>query len=171
MKKFADTSICRGGTFCDKLCRRTDEQGQHFRDLMRERYEMPEGDVCPPERGAKPWGYVRVTVRGAEVIRAAVPRDDLLRRMWGELHARPWAWGGADAEAAWLSSSFARRVPCGECRKHWSEILAAMPPDLSSADRYFAWTVAAHNEVNRLLGKPEMSVEDAMRSRITGNAP
>jgi hypothetical protein len=75
--------------------------------------------------------------------------------------ARPPARGrGPGREGEWLEE-FARRLPCGECRAHWSKLLAELPPELASREKYFAWTVAAHNAVNRRLGKPEMPEAEA----------
>lgn len=77
-------------------------------------------------------------------------------RLWAELHARPGQWTGADVERAWLER-FVGRVPCGDCRAHWKAYTTANPPDLSGPQAYYGWTVAAHNAVNRRLGKPEWS--------------
>ncbi len=79
--------------------------------------------------------------------------------MWAELHL--WA-QRADLPSAsgWLAN-FARRIPCGECRHHWSSFSRLTPPDCTSHSTLFAWTVSAHNAVSRRLGKPEMSIEDA----------
>jgi hypothetical protein len=83
------------------------------------------------------------------------------RAMWAELHRRALAFtGDVDAERAWMDG-FTRRLPCGECRRHWKQLLEATSPDYSSADAYFAWTVEAHNQVNRQLGKSQMTVAEA----------
>jgi hypothetical protein len=60
-------------------------------------------------------------------------------------------------DTAWLAG-FTRRVPCGDCRRHWQAHLAGNPPDWAN---YFAWSVTAHNAVNLLLGKPEMPLASA----------
>lgn len=86
-------------------------------------------------------------------------------RMWAELHA--WALGqgsgvrSQESDSAWLEA-FRRRIPVCPCRGHWREVLAALPPPLGGTPaELFAWTVAAHNAVTRLLGKPEMSQVEA----------
>jgi hypothetical protein len=80
--------------------------------------------------------------------------------MWAELHSRPAAYQGDQAaELAWLDT-FAGRVPCGECRRHWREMVAKIPPDLSAAAAYWQWTVDAHNAVNVRLGKPMWTPTD-----------
>lgn len=96
---------------------------------------------------------------GGQVLPEADP-SDRFHRLWAELHARPWRMGSPEHEADWLAA-FSRRVPCGTCQQHWVEILTATPPDFSSTDAYFAWTVAVHNAVNRRLGKPEIDVARA----------
>lgn len=91
----------------------------------------------------------------------ASARDASTRHLWAELHARPWLPGfDATREREWLAK-FEKQIPCGDCQKHWLELTAAHPPDLSSAAAYFAWTVGRHNDVNRRLGKPEWSVDEA----------
>jgi hypothetical protein len=65
--------------------------------------------------------------------------------------------------------AWSTRVPCGDCKRHWDEWRKANPADLSSPAAYFAWTVAAHNAVNRRLGKPEMSVDDARTLYAAGS--
>jgi hypothetical protein len=57
--------------------------------------------------------------------------------------------------------AFDRRIHCEHCRAHWRAIVRAHPPDFASAHSYFVWTVRAHNAVNRLLGKPIVSVARA----------
>jgi hypothetical protein len=56
---------------------------------------------------------------------------------------------------------FSHSLPCGDCTRHWLKLLEEMPPDFSSNDALFDWTVRAHNAVNRRLAKPEMSVDEA----------
>lgn len=80
-------------------------------------------------------------------------------KLWAEIHRRALAYvpgpTSADRELAWLRRGVMRRLPCGECRREWRAILRETPPDLSGAAGYFAWTVEAHNRVNRKLGKAE----------------
>ncbi len=76
------------------------------------------------------------------------------RALWSELHKRTLAYqGDQPAEREYLDA-FARRLPCGDCRRHWAQITAKLPPDLESPGTYFAWSVAAHNEVNRSKATP-----------------
>ena len=51
------------------------------------------------------------------------------------------------------------RLPCGECRQHTKQWLAANPPVFGPG--WFAYTVAWHNDVRRRQGKSELSVEEA----------
>jgi hypothetical protein len=45
-------------------------------------------------------------------------------------------------------------------------IAANLPPSNSG---FFAWTVAFHNAVNRKCGKPEMTIDEAIRLAIPAN--
>lgn len=77
-------------------------------------------------------------------------------QIWAEMHRRALVTFGDDS--AYLETVTAR-LPCGTCKPHWAALLAAKPPTWGEA--YFAWTVAAHNEVNARLGKPLVTVEEA----------
>ncbi len=84
---------------------------------------------------------------------------------WAELHRRALAFEGSD-DSTWLII-FASKLPCGDCKQHWQEMVLRTPPDWS---RYFAWTVDRHNEVNRRLGKPELT-EPAARTLLQAPSP
>lgn len=72
--------------------------------------------------------------------------------LWAELHGRALDRQGRD-DTAWLRE-FALKLPCGHCRVHWLAMVHQNPPVWES---YFAWTVDRHNEVNRKLGRPDLS--------------
>ena len=80
------------------------------------------------------------------------------RELWAELHDRP------DADAAYIAD-FIRRIPCGECRGHWLQILAEHPPRFG--DEWFDWTVQVHNAVNAHLGKPQTTPAEARIDRAS----
>lgn len=55
-------------------------------------------------------------------------------------------------------------IPCQSCSDHLKETLQKLPLTeevLKGGASLFEWTVALHNEVNRLLGKNSVSVEKA----------
>ena len=56
-------------------------------------------------------------------------------------------------------------LPCLKCRKHLKQTLQTehpmTPAALANPDTLFEWTVSLHNVVNRQLGKPTLSLEDA----------
>lgn len=49
---------------------------------------------------------------------------------------------------------FARLYPCGECARHFQQILKKYPPQVSSRSSAAAWACFVHNEVNVSKGKP-----------------
>lgn len=79
--------------------------------------------------------------------------------LWAELHTRAIEQIDAKSDAAWLTA-FPNKLPCGTCRQHWLDLVAAHPPKFGFD--YFAWTVEVHNAINRQLGKPEMSYAAAL---------
>lgn len=50
---------------------------------------------------------------------------------------------------------FARLYPCGECARHFQQILKKFPPQASSRNAAAAWACYVHNEVNKSLDKEE----------------
>ena len=54
-------------------------------------------------------------------------------------------------------------IPCASCGEHLKEVYASNPIEnaLTSAEELFKWTVDVHNNVNKRLGKPVVSVEEA----------
>ncbi len=100
---------------------------------------------------------IRQTVT-AEEARAAYNRmlSDQGPAKWAEFHRRTLLMEGVD-DSTWLIV-FASKLPCGDCKQHWQAMVLRTPPDFS---RYFAWGVDRHNEVNRRLGKPELTEAEA----------
>lgn len=57
-------------------------------------------------------------------------------------------------------------LPCEKCRKHLVQHLEKHPMDAALAggkSSLFAWSVDLHNAVNEMLGKPKISVADALQ--------
>lgn len=55
-------------------------------------------------------------------------------------------------------------MPCGSCCTHFATVLDELPfPESTDPLVLFGWSVDVHNIVNRRLGKPEMSMEQALR--------
>jgi hypothetical protein len=55
-------------------------------------------------------------------------------------------------------------IPCPVCREHYADHLQKYPitPHLDSRTDLFKWTVVVHNEVNKMLGKPQYSEQDSI---------
>lgn len=56
-------------------------------------------------------------------------------------------------------------IPCYKCGVNYKRHLQELPLDehLGSREDLFAWTVELHNIVNRELGKPTMTLDEAKR--------
>lgn len=56
-------------------------------------------------------------------------------------------------------------LPCPACRSHFAQLLGELPKltEIQTSLELFAWTVEAHNRVNRRIGKRVVSVEEAYR--------
>lgn len=48
---------------------------------------------------------------------------------------------------------FARLYPCGDCGRHFQQILSKFPPQVASRSTAAAWACHVHNEVNKSLKK------------------
>ena len=80
------------------------------------------------------------------------------RQLWYELHQYPTenkqAWNPTAAKK-WLNLWEAKVPNSGcSCKQHWEELKKDFTPDFSSPQVFYNWTVAAHNQVNKRLGKP-----------------
>ena len=49
---------------------------------------------------------------------------------------------------------FARLYPCGDCARHFQQILKKFPPQVATRSTAAAWACHVHNEVNKSLKKP-----------------
>lgn len=50
---------------------------------------------------------------------------------------------------------------CG-CRAFYAKYKMDNPPDFTCPEAFFAWGVRLHNAVNRKLGKPELTITEAL---------
>lgn len=89
--------------------------------------------------------------------KAREERDGITRALWRELHTAALA---GKLTPQWIGA-FGPRIPCGDCRKHWGELLKEIPPVFGAGS--FAWTVIVHNTVNLRLGKSEWTVDEARK--------
>lgn len=154
------------------------EGGTCLIPAVAKRGEQPSYGGCDPCRFNKAKGQMRAAFKAGGptqvTIEAQQPltpeqmaarcadRDKITRALWEELHGR---WkvadlstaGASEGEKAWLAA-FLTRVPCGDCKQHWSQWTAANPPDLNSAPAYFAWGWRGHNAVNVIRGVAPMDL-------------
>lgn len=77
---------------------------------------------------------------------------------WGTLHIAG-LYGESLEDFKALAKSYATLIPCKKCRRHYRMVLAEYPVD--SVTLPFEWSVAVHNIVNKRLGKPVMTVDQA----------
>lgn len=84
-------------------------------------------------------------------------------KIWKWLHSMAIGWDGDIDQLQNILTSITNAVPCGECKKHWVEMIVQNPPKGKNAEEFFAETVAWHNQVNARLGKPEIPVVEARK--------
>ena len=63
-----------------------------------------------------------------------------------------------------LIESYTLTLPCPACQMHFREVLQMYPlePNLNFGSDLFAWSVTVHNVVNAKIGKPIVSLRDAV---------
>ena len=78
------------------------------------------------------------------------------RFAWSKLH------GYTGCDPQWLDIwQYLIPARC-DCKDGYQQILGEMPPDFSTPEAFFQWGVALHNAVNRKLGKPELTYDEAL---------
>lgn len=89
--------------------------------------------------------------------------------MWAEWHRRALQWGQTRNAISLVKNDdtdylngFANRIPCGDCKMHFMQLLRENKPDFTPAN-YFDYTVKIHNLVNASCSPPkqQLSVEQA----------
>uniref|UniRef100_A0A6C0BQF2 thiol oxidase n=1 Tax=viral metagenome TaxID=1070528 RepID=A0A6C0BQF2_9ZZZZ len=86
------------------------------------------------------------------------------QELWRQLHLRALQHTSGNPDSTWILV-WSRKIPrytkgC-RCNEHWQKWYAKNRPDFSTAEKYFAWTVRAHNAVNERLKKRVYSVDEA----------
>lgn len=89
---------------------------------------------------------------------------------WGTLHiaclaAPPVLSDEHKAAFRNLIESFTLVLPCPMCQMHFREVLDMYPLDesLNTGADLFTWSVTVHNVVNAKIGKPQVSLKDAVQ--------
>lgn len=109
------------------------------------------------------------TCVGPACQRPPVDRVDWRPSMWKLLHSLAAVSDprlGKDDPFWVLYSDMPRLIPCSTCRNEWIVMSKRTPIHLyigKPATEVLRMTVMMHNEVNRRLGKPEVSFEDAKK--------
>ena len=104
--------------------------------------------------GVKPVAMQAYSVSAESTLRL---RIESRLSPWIALH------NGSIVDAASLAE-WEKTIPqyeCG-CRAFYAKHKADNPPDFRTPEAFFAWGIALHNAVNRKLGKPELTLEEAL---------
>jgi hypothetical protein len=117
-----------------------------LRAFRRYRETLQASNSPDTERAEQDSGPDRMAIRGPE--------------LWCELHR--WALTTDRTDAFRWLARFETRIGCGNCRRHWQELLRDNPPVLTSSETLFGWSVRMHNGVNRALGKPQLPIDAAL---------
>lgn len=86
--------------------------------------------------------------------------------LWKELHIRALRFDKSkQKDDHEFLKIWADKIPKGSCKcqDSWESWIKICPPDFTSRDSYFAWTVKSHNMVNMKLYKRIWSVAEAKK--------
>jgi len=61
--------------------------------------------------------------------------------------------------AANFYRSLSSLIPCPICRIHYTKLIQVIPPATESKDALIKWVFTIHNQVNKELGKAEISYD------------
>lgn len=106
---------------------------------------------------------------GPHCQRKRISRVDWRPSLWSTLHTLAAASDpqlGKDDPFWVLYAAMPKLIPCSTCRNEWIAMSKRTPIQLfigKPAVEVLRMTVQMHNEVNRRLGKPELSFEDAKK--------
>ena len=92
--------------------------------------------------------HIRLTIRRAELGNAAWK---VLHTMMAKFPDKPTAEDSAALKS--YIHLFARLYPCGDCARHFQQILKKFPPQVATRSTAAAWACHVHNEVNKSLKK------------------
>lgn len=82
--------------------------------------------------------------------------------LWKQLHTRALIVKDNDSNfIIEFENKIPRYITGCRCKEKWVIWRVKNPP--TYGEKYFEWTVAGHNHVNKDLGKPELSVEEARK--------
>lgn len=97
------------------------------------------------------------------------------RELWQRLHAHADSYDPSKRLETlnWLAS-WGREVEaasdkCRSCFTKWQRLCERHPPDLGSREDFQRWTIAAHDWINRELGKPMHDNATSLQHAIFGS--
>ncbi len=77
-----------------------------------------------------------------------------------QMHSRALGHSSGKDDSKFLEA-IGKNLPCGPCKTNFAKYRQENPPDFSTVDKYFEWTWSLHNDVNKTLEKPEITLEEA----------
>ncbi|KAG2495687.1 hypothetical protein HYH03_006287 [Edaphochlamys debaryana] len=105
----------------------------------------------------------------AKATAAATAKAEVGRATWTLLHTlaaqfpqKPSRQQQKDART--LVDVLTRIYPCGDCARHFAELVKREPPVVTSGPEFRRWLCSVHNRVNSRLGKPTFNC-DLVESR------
>lgn len=115
-------------------------------------------EVNPPLRRPAPAQTAKKPVIAADSHSAN-------RALWKELHLHALLMTAPPVpvvEGIWVGRWLAKLGGCSACLNDAAAWISANPPDVSSSEALFAWSVSLHNYVNRKIGKAEWTLPEAI---------
>lgn len=96
------------------------------------------------------------------------------RELWKRLHAHADRYdpsnrlGTLNWLTSWGNEVEAASDKCRSCFTKWQRLCERHPPDLESREEFQQWAIAAHDWVNRQIGKPLYDTATSLQHAIFG---
>ena len=107
----------------------------------------------------------RATDAAAKASAAADQRKlEINHRLWQAIHTRPRSdlWTPGKDDLPFLQDIVSKVPGCQRCRTNATAYFKSSPPDFTTRESYFAWTVGLHNSASADAGKPALSLAEAL---------
>lgn len=105
----------------------------------------------------------------------AAQRAARYHTLWRIIHVVAWAYPEAptvaqQADMRRFFQGINTLIPCGLCRRHYTEYLRRNPLPVHAGSALYHWTIHLHNHINKRNRKPVLSIAqatEALRPRDT----
>ena len=103
--------------------------------------------------------------------------SERLSPLWAPFHEYAWFYPANPTPEQKIKAEeiykswFPDLIFCPACKQHYLDMVMRTPPDVTSKDSLFLWTINRHNEVNARLNKPIANPSEVISAYNSGELP